>query len=291
MSVRTVFEEAVQSVRASMSTTLAATTTVLIGMFILGLAIGLGTWLLSWSHNLDHQITTKVYFQEEATPAQETAVARRLQRDPRVKRVIFVSKEQALKDMKKKSPELFKDNVLPYNPLPDALTIVPTQGKYASGIRRSLQHPLPAGVKNVKDGGATSRRILRVGKIIWIVFLAMVLVLLAASTLLIANTLRLAIFARRREIEVMKLVGASNWFVRGPFMIEGLLTGLAGSVLAVVLLLIGKTLIAPSLHWGATHTSDARALAFPLNALILIFMGLLLGAAASGVTLRRFLRV
>jgi cell division transport system permease protein len=291
VNVRTVFEEAVQSVRASMSTTLAATTTVLIGMFILGLAIGLGTWLLSWSHNLDHQITTKVYFLQEATPTQETAVARRVQHDPRVKHVVFVSKEQALKEMKKKSPDLFKGGVLPYNPLPDALTIVPKHGKDAAGIRQSLQHPLPAGVEKVKDGGATSRRILRVGKIIWIVFLAMVLVLLAASTLLIANTLRLAIFARRREIEVMKLVGASNWFVRGPFMIEGLLTGLAGSVLAVVLLLIGKTVITPSLHWGATHTSDAQALAFPLNALILVGMGLLLGAAASGVTLRRFLRV
>ena len=143
----------------------------------------------------------------------------------------------------------------------------------------------------MNDGGQVSKRILRVGKIIWIVFLVMVIVLLAASTLLIANTLRLSIFARRREIEVMKLVGASNWFVRGPFMIEGLLTGLAGSLLAVVLLLIGKADIAPSLHWGATHTSDAQALAFPLNALILVGMGLLLGAAASGVTLRRFLRV
>jgi cell division transport system permease protein len=291
VNVRTVFEEALQSVRASMSTTLAATTTVLIGMFILGLAIGLGTWLLSWSHNLDHQITTKVYFLQEATPAQETAAARKVQLDRRVKKVYFVSKEQALKEMKKKSPGLFKGGVLPYNPLPDALTIVPTQGKYASDIRRSLQHPLPPGVEKVKDGGLTSRRILRVGKIIWIVFLAMVLVLLAASTLLIANTLRLAIFARRREIEVMKLVGASNWFVRGPFMIEGLVTGLAGSLLAVALLLIGKTVVAPSLHWGATYTSDAKALAFPLNALILIGMGLLLGAAASGVTLRRFLRV
>jgi cell division transport system permease protein len=146
-------------------------------------------------------------------------------------------------------------------------------------------------VHEVKDGGETSKRILRVGKVIWIVFLVMVLILLAAATLLIGNTLRLSIFARRREIEVMKLVGASNWFVRGPFMIEGLLVGFAGSVAAVILLLISKAVLAPMLHWHGTHTSDAKALAFSLISLILVALGLLLGAAASGVTLRRFLRV
>jgi cell division transport system permease protein len=290
MNARTVVEEALQSVRASMSTTLAATTTVLIGMFILGLAIALGTWLLSWSHDLDHKITTKVYFSQDASTAEENAVAHRVQGDARVKQVVFVSKEAALKRMKKKNPDLFKGGALPYNPLPDALTVVPKQGKFAAQIKQSLQ-PLPPGVAKVNDGGQVSKRILRVGKIIWIVFLVMVLVLLAASTLLIANTLRLSIFARRREIEVMKLVGASNWFVRGPFMLEGLLTGLAGSILAVILLLIAKAVVAPSLHFAGAHSSDARALSFTLNALILVFMGLLLGAAASGVTLRRFLRV
>ena len=292
MSFRTVVDEALQSVRASMSTTLAATTTVLIGMFVLGLAIALGTWLLSWSHDFDNQITTKVYFTQEATPAQETAVAARVdpQRDDRVKKILFVSKEDALKQMKRKNPELFKGGPLPYNPLPDALTIIPTKGKYASEIRRTLT-PLPPGVEKVKDGGETSKRILRVGKIIWIVFLVMVFILLAAATLLIANTLRLSIFARRREIEVMKLVGASNWFVRGPFMIEGLLVGFAGSIAAVILLLVAKAVLAPMLHWHGTHTSDAKALAFSLISLILVALGLLLGAAASGVTLRRFLRV
>jgi cell division transport system permease protein len=289
MSFRTIVDEALQSVRASMSTTVAATTTVLIGMFVLGLAIALGTWLLSWSRNLDHQITTKVYFVADATTAQETAVARKVQEDPRVKRVIFVPKEKALKQERKKYPDFYK--AIPYNPLPDALTIIPKEGKYASEIRRSLLNPKPAGVDKVKDGGETSKRILQVGKIIWIVFLVMVLILLAASTLLIANTLRLAIFARRREIEVMKLVGASNWFVRGPFMIEGLLVGLAGSIAAVILLLIAKAALGPYLHWGGAESSDANALAFSLISLILVALGLLLGAAASGVTLRRFLRV
>ncbi len=99
----------------------------------------------------------------------------------------------------------------------------------------------------VKDGQQTSKRILQVARVIEVVFLVAVIVLLVASVLLIANTIRLSIFARRREIEVMKLVGATNWFVRGPFMLEGLLCGGLGALGAVVLLLLGQ---------GACATGD-----------------------------------
>ena len=120
-----------------------------------------------------------------------------------------------------------------------------------------------------------------------------VALLLAASTLLIANTIRLSIFARRREIEVMKLVGATNWFVRGPFMLEGVLCGIGGAVGAVVLLVLGKQVALPSLlHTGPLNAgNDVRAIGFTLNALILVGTGLLLGAAGSVVTIRRFLQI
>ena len=116
------------------------------------------------------------------------------------------------------------------------------------------------------------------------------IVLLIASTLLIANTIRLSIFARRREIEVMKLVGATNWFVRGPFMIEGLLCGLVGSVGAVILLLVGKAVVLPALpNWESdTRHLGARVRA---DALAILGAGLLLGAVGSALTLHRFLRV
>jgi len=127
--------------------------------------------------------------------------------------------------------------------------------------------------------------------VIEIVFLAAVLVLLVASTLLIANTIRLSIFSRRREIEVMKLVGATNWFVRGPFMLEGLICGLVGSLVAVLLLLLGKELALPAILGRIESSSDVEALSFMVNALILLFVGLAVGAVGSGLTLRRFLQV
>ena len=89
----------------------------------------------------------------------------------------------------------------------------------------------------------------------------------------------------------MKLVGATNWFVRGPFMIEGLLTGAGGALLAIVLLIVGKEVALPSVIHILSTAPDVHALAFPLNALILLSLGLVLGALGSGLTLRRFLKV
>src|SRR3712207_5843824 len=122
-------------------------------------------------------------------------------------------------------------------------------------------------------------------------FLVAVIVLIIASTVLIANTIRLSVFARRREIEVMKLVGATNWFVRGPFMLEGLICGLTGSLLAVILLFVSKEAALPSILPRLASDPDVGAWAFWLIALILMGVGLVRGGAGSGRTLRRFLRV
>ena len=124
-----------------------------------------------------------------------------------------------------------------------------------------------------------------------IVFLVAVIVLLGASMLLIANTIRLSIHSRRREIEVMKLVGATNWFVRGPFMVEGLLVGFIGSLAAIVLLLIGRTVALPAIIPHLTTASDIKAWSLSLISLVLLGVGLGVGAVGSGMTLRKHLRV
>ena len=274
MKVRLVVGEALRSLRASMSTTMAATVTVLIGMFVLGLAIALGTWVLSWSDHVKKQLEVKVYFTPTATGKQIDNVRVLLAENQQVKTFRFVSKAEALAQMRKKVPDIVKN--LAYNPLPASYEVIPKKAEYISSISRELRNPLPPGVDKVKNGGETSKRVLKVGKYIELIFL-------------IANTIRLSIFARRREIEVMKLVGATNWFVRGPFMLEGLICGLVGSLAAVLLLVLGDSVALPALSIG--HSRNAHAIAFELNALIIVGTGLLLGAAGSGLTLRRFLRV
>jgi len=288
MRVRMIVSEAWRSITASMSTTVAATMTVLVAMLVLGTTIGLGTWVLSYSDHLKQQLLVKVYFKNDRTPKQINAIGRRFDPkiNPLVEKLSFVSKEDALKIMQKRLPQLNRG--LAYNPYPDAYEIRPTKGEYINEIRAQLR-PIPPGVDRINDGGTTSHKVLKVGGIISVVCLIGVLLLLIASTLLIANTIRLSIFARRREIEVMKLVGATNWFVRGPFMVEGLICGLAGSIAAVVLLVIGKAVVLPSI--GLHHSKDAHAMAFELNALILIAIGLALGVSGTGLTLRRFLQV
>jgi cell division transport system permease protein len=293
---KTIVGESLRSLGANMSTTLAATVTVLIGMFLLGLFIALWSWAHSYDRQLKSQLAVRVYFctastcASDATKQQENAVAARLNGDPRIQRVAFVSKEQALEIMRKKQPEAVK--VLPANPFPDALKIYPKSGEITPKIGRELQDANFAGVQRIDWGGKLTKRVLHVTRIIESFFIAAAVLLILASTLLIANTIRLSIFSRRREIEVMKLVGATNWFVRGPFMLEGLLCGLAGAIGAIVLLIVGKGVVLPSLLHGPLNAgSDVKAIAFELNALMLVGVGLALGAAGSGLTIRRFLQV
>ena len=152
----------------------------------------------------------------------------------------YVSKAQALEIMTKRNPELVKN--LTSNPLGDALSVTPNRAENVDKLYNSIVLPRkPPGVDRVLDGKQVSHRILQVAHMIEAVFTIATAILLIASILLIANTIRLSIFSRRREIEVMKLVGATNWFVRGPFMLEGLLCGLAGSILAVFLLTLGRS--------------------------------------------------
>jgi cell division transport system permease protein len=294
MRLRMIGAEAVRSITANLSTTIAATVTVLIGMFLVGLLIAFGTWARSWSDHTKDKLVVKTFFCTESTcdkprtDKQIDSVRVMLESNPQVKSVDFVPKEEALERMRQQNPDLVKD--LAYNPLPDAFEVQPVKGEYTEEIAQTLE-PRPAGVEEVTYGEKTANRILKVARVIEALFLLAVVILLVASTLLIANTIRLSIFSRRREIEVMKLVGATNWFVRGPFMLEGLICGFVGSLFAVVLLLLGKEIALPQILGHIDDGDDVQAIAFGLNALIVIGIGLLLGAAGSGLTIRRVLRV
>jgi len=288
--------EAVRSITANLSTTVAATMTVLIGMFLLGLFVALGSWAQNFGDYQKDKLLVKVYFCTEsscdkpATEDQINTVRASLAADPLVKPggVKFVSKAEALERMRKLQPEIVEN--LPGNPLPDAFEVTPADGENARQIAVNLSSPaLPAGVEKVNDGGEVSDRVVTIARVLSTAFALATIVLLVSSALLIANTIRLSIFSRRREIEVMKLVGATNWFVRGPFMLEGLLCGLFGAAAAVVLLFLGKELALPAIT--ISEGADARALAFFWNAAILVAAGLVLGAAGSGLTLRRFLKI
>jgi cell division transport system permease protein len=284
------FSEAVRSIGANISTTIAATMTVLIGMFLLGLFIALFSWVNSWTDHVRKDVIVKVFFVQDATEQQINAVQSKALTFPETKSVVFVSKEEALKKMKEKYPELTQN--LSSNPLPPAFEVTPQDADQVKALADKLQ-PLPAGVDKVDYAEKKTQRILAVTNVIKYIFLLGSLILLAASTILIANTIRLSIFSRRREVEVMKLVGASNWFIRGPFMLEGVICGLIGALAAVILLVLAKEFALPVIegHSSTFREDDVHALSFPVVSIILIGVSLLVGAAGSGITLRRFLQI
>jgi cell division transport system permease protein len=287
MRLKLILSESMRSLGANISTTVAASMTVLIGMFLLGLSISLSTWLSSWSQNVQDKLVINVYYDNDVAAARINAVRAQLDADPRVKSIEFVSRAEALKIMRKRFPEATES--LSANPLPPAHKVTPFDANQLESITASLTPP-PAGVEKVTYGKQRTEQVLGYLDVIeWAVRLAVV-ILLVASAMLIANTIRLSIFSRRREVEVMKLVGATNWFVRGPFMVEGLLCGLAGAVGAVFLLWLGKVLLIERIP-QITNEDEVHALQFSLVGLIVLGLGLGLGALASGVTLRRFLDV
>jgi cell division transport system permease protein len=286
--------EALRSITSNLSTTVAATMTVLIGMFLLGLFIALGSWVVSWSNDVKKEVLVEVFFTTEPNVSVKrqdaNGLAQQLRAMPQVKQVTVVPPDVGLAEMRQQFPDLVDQ--LSSNPLPWAIEITPTHAEDAELIADRLD-PLPPKVDKVDFGKETTDKILSTARIIEIAFLVAALILLVASTILIANTIRLSIFSRRREIEVMKLVGATNWFVRGPFMLEGLICGLIGSILAVILLFLGKELALPELLSDTVKDAgdNVRAWAFPAVAGILVALGLGLGALGSGMTLRRFLKV
>ena len=296
---RLLISEALHSIRANLSTTVAAMMTVFIGMFLLGVCIALGSWMVSWSDHTKKEIAVNVYFcagetcKVPATNAQKTQTLVRInsiKTQGLVKTFRYISKEEAFRTQSKRFPGMYA-GLAGVNPLPDAYKIVPTRGEDAGRIAALLKSPPLNGVEGVTYNKKVTERVLKVAKVIEFSFLLMVLILLVASTALIANTIRLSIFSRRREIEVMKLVGATNWFVRLPFMLEGLICGAGGAILAVILLSITKAVAMPALNLDFNAGSDVHAWPFALTALLMVMTGLVLGAIGTGITLRRFLQV
>jgi len=292
--------EAFRSLRQNLATTLAACVTVLVVMFIAGIGLALGSWLFSYTDKVRNDVTIKAYLKNDATDQQVAALQSRLNTlkdEGQITTFAYVSKDEALERMRERlgrnSPIL---NLALGNPLPASFEIKAANPDDTAAIAgdlrgaKGLQASRP-NQENPDYGSKQADRVLDTARTIGLVLGGLGVVLTIAAVLLIGNTIRLSIFARRREVEVMKLVGATNWFVRWPFMLEGMICGFVGSALAVGLLLVSYRSLLENRFNDDFTTSDVGALDFQVLALILLAAGVALGAAGSGLTMRRFLRV
>ncbi|MGB8909731.1 MAG: permease-like cell division protein FtsX [Candidatus Cybelea sp.] len=261
-----------------------AITIVLLGLFLFvrGAVADAGRQLLD-------QIEVSAYLHPDVTPAQITAIAHALAADPRVASAQFVSKKQGLAELRARTQGTIDTALLTENPLPDKFRIkarVPDDvPAVAANVRRL------SGVDNVYYGQKIVARLLQLGAVLRRIGIAVIVVFFVVAGIIISNTIRLTVFARRREIAIMQLVGATSTYIRLPFIFEGLLDGLIGALVAIGLLALARAELWPrlleALPWAQLRVSpvDPRVLAGQLA-----LIGAAIGVVASWISVGRHLR-
>ena len=187
-----------------------------------------------------------------------------------------------------------KIELLGSNPLPSLFRVTPDDPDELKAIVAQVApggEPRLTAVDDVQNRESDTDKILSATALVKGLAAVLAGLLVLASIALIANTIRLSVFARRREVEVMKLVGATNWFIRWPFVIEGVIVGFMGGVLAVLLLAIAKKTFVDPLSDRFELLAAPDTIDFPLLVVLLLFACVAVSAIGSGITLRRFLRV
>jgi cell division transport system permease protein len=292
MKVGFFLREAVRATRRSAAPSFAALATVLVTMLVLGVFIPIVQATNGAANSVRSRVLVDVYMKTSATTADEARVRNELLAIPHVKSLQFVSKWQAYDQQAKLDPAAYQ--LLGTNPLPDTFHVIPDNPANVLAVRNSLMpngQMLDPSIQSVSNRRNDTKKILEVTNLVTITAAALTILLTIASVILIANTIRLSLYARRREVEVMKLVGATDWFIRWPFVIEGVVVGAAGALLALAVLALAKLLLLDPLASDWTLIAAPKTIPFPALVAVLMCAGVGVSALGSGISLRRFLRV
>jgi cell division transport system permease protein len=284
--------EAGRAMRRNAAPSFAALATVLVTMLVLGVFIPIVQATKGAADSVRGRVMVDVYMKTTATAADETRVQGELRAIAHVKSVQFESKQQAYEQQSKEDPQAYA--LLTSNPLPDTFHVLPDNPSNVLAINSALTpggHPIDAAIGSVSNKKNDTRKLLEVTNLVTITAAVLTVLLTLASVLLIANTIRLSLYARRRDVEVMKLVGATDWFIRWPFVIEGTVVGAFGALLAIGVLAVTKIALLDPLANNWTLIAAPRTIPFPALVSILLGAGILVSALGSGLSLRRFLRV
>jgi len=289
--------EATRAQRRNAAPSFAALATILLTMLVVGVFIPIVQATTGAANDVRKRVLVDVYLTSDATQPDVARVRAQLLDTANVKRVEFVSKQQAYRQQRKKDPEAFA--LLGENPLPDTFRVTPENPddvlKIASALAPEAagggRTPIDSSIEEVRTRRDDTTKILQVTRFVKLMAGTLAALLIAASIFLIANTIRLSLYARRREVEVMKLVGATDWFIRWPFVIEGIIVGALGTLLAILLLAVGKIAIIDPLANDFALISAPDTMPFTLLIAVMMVAGIAISAVGSGLSLRRFLRV
>jgi cell division transport system permease protein len=288
--------EALRGLRRSSAPALAATLTVVLTAVVLGVFIPIVQATTGTANEVRSRVVVDVYVKDSATQLEQAQLREAIESTANVKSVEFISKGEALERAQEKNPKAFQEGaeLLGSNPLPASFRVTPEDPDRLDEIVDRLNaggEPQLAAIDEVRDREEDTDKILSATGLVKALTAGLAVLLVLASIALIANTIRLSVFARRREVEVMKLVGATNWFIRWPFVIEGMIVGFLGGVLAVLLLAIVKTTFVDPLSDRFALLAAPDTIDFPLLVALLMLACVAVSALGSGITLRRFLRV
>ncbi|MET0304836.1 MAG: permease-like cell division protein FtsX [Solirubrobacterales bacterium] len=297
-------QEAFRALRRNGAPSMAAIVTTVVTVILLGVLIPIFQTTQAKSDEVRDSLEFRVAIYDDATKSETVRLEDQLLAIPHVESVELITKAEALNELKadlgkEKSEELTAQ--LSDNPLPANFAVKADDAANLDSVRTAVMPPGPDGtprpispiVQKIFDRQEDARKIEQVTSALKIVLTVITALLIIASLMLVGNTIRLSIYTRRREVEVMRLVGATRWFIRWPFMIEGVVVGFFGGLVAILILWLGKLTIVDPLSdsIGFLAAQNSTTLSFPALVAILFAAAVLVSAVGSGVTLRRFLKV
>lgn len=287
------FKTGVSGIMSNWLSSLGSVTTVVVSLIAFGFFIILGINLTSISQQIEEQCQINVFVPHDATDASFKAVGEELAKIENVKSVRFYTKEERYNDYKEGRYKNDADSIEAFendNPLRDSCVLSlnnPENAKEVIAAAAKIE-----GVEEVKNSLDVINRIVSVSNMIKTATMWIVVLFLIGAILMISNTIKVGMFARRKEINIMKYVGATNWFIRWPFIVEGMLIGFIGSLFAATIVLAGYESFYPVI----SEFSGSISIVSPqgvYNHVVWWFMGIgvLIGTMGSYTSIRKYLRV
>ena len=293
------FQEALRALKRNGAPSLAAIVTTVVTVVLLGMLIPIFQTAQGKSEEVRDQLNVQYALYDDATKAEIASLQKELEGIPHVADVTFISKAEALETLKSELKDKTIVEELHTNPLPNSFEVKADDAANLDAVQQAVYPNGPQGksispiISNPFDRQQSSEKIEQVTSALKVVLTVITALLILASLMLVGNTIRLSIYTRRREVEVMRLVGATRWFIRWPFMIEGVVVGFVGGLLAILILWLGKITIVDPLSdsIGVLAAQNSSNLGFPALVAILFAASIFVSTVGSGVTLRRFLKV
>ena len=294
--------ESVQNFRRNWVMSLGAVITIYLSLLLVGVFLATGVIVNSVVKSVEDKVTIQIFLKDGAATNDVNSLQQTLLQDSLVQKVDYTTKDQALEKFKQdmqQSPEIIQQ--LEGNPLPASLDVTLKDPRTVEEmVGKIKKNPLFVKVadrpdnpeESLKYGQQIVRKLFAFTRVVRILEIAFVFMLAVVSLIFINNTIRLAIYARRKEIGIMRLVGASNWFIRTPFLLEGVFQALIGATLAILSVMGLQAAIMPRLGEALPFLPvTMQGTATVQIALALVFAGVFIGLLGSGFALRRYLKV